>query len=59
MSDKCEYCNSKKIIEEMPADNIYCDIYGRFLRIQGKIFGTYFGRVIKINYCPMCGRKLV
>lgn len=52
--NKCKYCNSGKRIEENEADNIYCDIYGTFLRIQGKIFSINLGRVIKINYCPMC-----
>lgn len=57
--EKCEFCEKEKRIEEIKNDNIYCTIYGRFLRIQGKIFSINFGRVLKINYCPMCGRKLV
>lgn len=52
--ERCEYCEKEKRIEENENDNIYCTIYGSFLRIQGKLFSMFFGRVIKINYCPMC-----
>lgn len=58
---KCKYCDCENIkkLEEIKKDNIFCTIYGRFLRIQGKVFAINFGRTLKINYCPMCGRKLV
>ena len=56
--NKCEYCSKEKRIEETENDNIYFSIYGRFLRVIGKVFTINFGRVVKINYCPMCGRKL-
>lgn len=55
-----EVGNTKKAnkIEEEENDNIYFTIYGRFLRVQGKLFTIPLGRAIKINYCPMCGRRL-
>lgn len=54
----CRYCEKEKKIEEEENDNIYFTIYGRFLRVQGKLFTIPLGRAIKINYCPMCGRRL-
>ena len=54
----CKYCEKEKKIEEEENDNIYFTIYGRFLRVQGKVFTIPLGRTIKINYCPMCGRRL-
>lgn len=54
----CEYCEKEKHIEEIIDDNIYLEIYGKHLRIIGKIFSVNFGRDMLINYCPMCGRKL-
>ena len=54
----CEYCEKEKHIEELNSDNIYLEIYGKHLRIIGKIYSINFGRDMLINYCPMCGRKL-
>ena len=55
---ECEYCNKGKHIKENIEDKIYLNIYGKHLRLIGKIFNIDFGRDILINYCPMCGRKL-
>ena len=56
--NKCEYCEKEKKMEERKNDCIYITIYGKFLRLQGKLFTIPFGRAIAINYCPMCGRRL-
>ena len=55
---ECEYCYKEKKIEERRTDNIYFEIYGKHLRLFGKVIGISFGRDVLINYCPMCGRKL-
>lgn len=54
----CQYCENKKKLEERENDNIYFEIYGKNLRVIGKLFSFNFGRIVLINYCPMCGRKL-
>lgn len=54
----CEYCKKGKHIEELEKDKIFLVIYGRHLRLSGKLFSINFGRDMIINYCPMCGRKL-
>lgn len=54
----CEYCEKEKRIEELHTDNIYLEIYGKHLRLNGKVMGIRFGRDFMTNYCPMCGRKL-
>lgn len=56
----CEYCEKERIIEEQGNDNIHLLIYGKHLKILGKIpmMHINFGRDIIINYCPMCGSKL-
>ncbi len=54
----CRYCEKEKKIEEHKNDNIFFTVYGRFLRVQGKVLSITLGRVVPINYCPMCGRKL-
>ena len=53
----CEYCEKEKRIEENENDNIYFEIYGRFLRVMGKVMNFPIGRQAKINYCPMCRKK--
>lgn len=53
----CEYCEKEKRIEENENDNIYFNIYGRFLRVMGKVMNIPLGRQVKINYCPMCRGK--
>ena len=53
----CEYCEKKKRIEERDNDNIYLEIYGKNLRVIGKLFSFNFGRIVLINYCPMCRQK--
>lgn len=56
---ECEYCDDKlKHIEELNSDIIYLEIYGKHLRLNGKLMGLRFGRDFMINYCPMCGRRL-
>ena len=50
----CEYCEKEKHIEENKNDNIFFYIYGKHLRLMGKIFNFNFGRDVLINYCPMC-----
>lgn len=54
----CEYCKEAKHIEELEKDKIFLVIYGKHLRLIGKLFSIDFGRDMMINYCPMCGRKL-
>ena len=54
----CKYCEEEKKLEERENDNIYFTIYGRFLRVQGRVLSIPLGRAIKISFCPMCGRKL-
>ena len=54
----CKYCEEERKLEERENDNIYFTIYGRFLRVQGRVLSIPLGRSAKINYCPMCGRKL-
>lgn len=52
----CEYCNREKRIEECENDNVYLSIYGKILKILGKVpmMNINFGRIVIINYCPMC-----
>lgn len=52
----CEYCEKEKRIAEQKDDNIHLLIYGKHLKILGKIpmMHINFGRDIIINYCPMC-----
>lgn len=50
----CKYCQEGKHIEELNTDNIYLEIYGKHLRLNGKVMGIRFGRDFMINYCPMC-----
>lgn len=54
----CKYCEKGKKIEKEENDNIYFTIYGRFLRVQGRVLSIPLGRAIPVNYCPMCGRRL-
>ena len=54
----CKHCEKEKRIEEIIKDSIYLQIYGKHLRVIGKIYSINFGRDVLINYCPMCGRKL-
>ena len=54
----CEYCEKEKSIEERENDNIHFEIYGKHLRVLGKVLSIPLGRDVIINYCPMCGRKL-
>lgn len=54
----CKYCEEEKHIEERENDNIYFEIYGKHLRVIGKVLNIPLGRDIIINYCPMCGRRL-
>ena len=56
----CKYCEEQKRLEERENDNIHFEIYGRHLRVIGKLpmISTYFGRDVLINYCPMCRQKV-
>ena len=56
----CGYCEEEKKIEENENDNIHLSIYGKHLKILGKIpmMHINFGRDVIIEFCPMCGRKL-
>lgn len=54
----CKYCEKGKYIEERANDNVFCEIYGKHLRLIGRIFNIPLSRDIIISYCPMCGRKL-
>ena len=54
----CKYCEDEKKLEERDNDNIYFTIYGRFLRVQGRVLSIPLGRAIKINYCPKCRKKI-
>ena len=63
----CEYCEGGKPLREKL--NCFCAGSIRFVRVVKQRFGYYlsistwgkFGKwqkFIKIQYCPMCGRKL-
>ena len=54
----CEYCERGKRIEETKNDNIYFEIYGKHLRVIGRVLSIPFGRDVLIEYCLKCGRKL-
>ena len=54
----CRYCEKGKYIEERAGDNIFLEIYGKHLRVIGRVLNIPLGRDIIINYCPMCGRRL-
>lgn len=54
----CKYCEKGKYIEERANDNVFCEIYGKHLRLIGRIFNIPLSRDIIISYCPICGRKL-
>lgn len=53
----CEYCEKGKKIEEVGNDNIYFEIYGKHLRVIGKVLNIPIGRDIIIEYCPMCRKE--
>lgn len=50
----CEYCKCDKLMSTKYDDN-EVRIHGDHLDIANEGLG---GSYIKINYCPMCGRKL-
>lgn len=54
----CEYCEKEKHIEERGNDNIHFEIYGKHLRVIGKVLNIPLGRDVIINYCPMCRKKV-
>lgn len=54
----CKYCKKGKSIEERANDNIFLEIYGKHLRLIGRIFNIPLGRDIIISYCPMCRQKV-
>ena len=53
----CRYCEKGKKIEEVENDNIYFEIYGKHLRVIGKVLNIPIGRDIIIEYCPMCRKE--
>ena len=53
----CKYCEKGKKIEEVENDNIYFTIFGRFLRVHGRVLSIPLGRTVPINYCPMCRKE--
>lgn len=54
----CKYCEKGKKIEEVENDNIYFYIFGKHLRVIGRVLNIPLGRDVIIKYCPMCGRRL-
>ena len=53
----CKYCEKGKKVEEVGNDNIYFTIFGRFLRVHGRVLSIPLGRTVPINYCPMCRKE--
>lgn len=53
----CEYCEKGKKIEEVENDNIYFHIYGKHLRVTGRVLSIPLGRDVIIEYCPMCRKE--
>ena len=53
----CKYCEKGKKIEEVENDNIYFEIYGKHLRVIGKVLSIPLGRDVIIEYCPMCRKE--
>lgn len=54
----CRYCEKGKRIKKTKNDNIYFEIYGKHLRVIGRVLSVHFGRDVLIEYCPKCGRRL-
>ena len=54
----CKYCEKGKYIVERAGDNIFLEIYGKHLRVIGRVLNIPLGRDILIEYCPVCGRRL-
>lgn len=54
----CEYCQKKKNIGDILKHKLYIDVLFQkphiFIHDGNEILASY-----NINYCPMCGRKLV
>ncbi len=55
----CKYCEKGKKIEEVENDNIYFHIYGKHLRVTGRILNIPLGRDVIIEYYPMCRKEAV
>ncbi len=53
----CNYCEKGKYIEERAGDNIFIEIYGKHLRVIGRVLNIPLGRDVIINYCPMCRKE--
>lgn len=51
-SDGCEYCTGDE------GDKPYINNTSLYIDNAGCIFNTNTGDSFKINFCPMCGRKL-
>ena len=61
MTNRCEYCTQAvPLIEENTDDKGICLMYPNYLSAYGyDIHGSGSnGLIVKINYCPMCGREL-
>lgn len=64
----CKWCDRKRLLpEKYPshADNIYHDSYMRIMSYNRNVpeiiisFGQGFHIYIDINYCPICGKRLL
>lgn len=53
----CRFCMAGNRIGGL-TDDTHFEIKGKQLTVVGKVLNILFSRDCKINYCPMCGRKL-
>lgn len=44
----CKYCEKGKRIKKTKNDNIYFEIYGKHLRVIGRLLSVHFGRDVLI-----------
>jgi len=59
--EECEYCKNGKPIENKTNDYIFInnDVdNSKIIEIEADINEYRYNCYFKINYCPMCGRKL-
>lgn len=61
MSKSCEYCNGEYLSSKPISDRCNCEVSIESI-IDGEFLYNYHisghKTVIKINYCPICGRNL-
>lgn len=58
----CDYCNkAESLVTGLTNDRGICIKHPNILHAYGyDVYGTGSnGLSVKINYCPMCGRKLI